>query len=218
MLRVLEPELMDDFDQAAMYARADFSASNQLFVDLLLREFPGGLRTAIDIGCGPGDVAIRLADASPAVTVTAIDGSGAMIALARDFVRAAGLDRRIRVRQERIPTVALQQHAFDAVLSKDMLHHLADPLVLWREAARLGRRGGVVHVMDLVRPETPDEAHAIVEAVSGGEPAPLKCDFFNSLCAAFTFDEVRAQLTATGLPLTVTPAGDRHMLVSGRLT
>ena len=53
MDRVLEPELMDNERQSIAYAKADFSASNQHFVDGLIRDFPGHLHRAVDIGCGP---------------------------------------------------------------------------------------------------------------------------------------------------------------------
>ena len=36
---------------------------------------------------------------------------------------------------------------------------------------------------------------------------------YNSLLAAFTMDEVRAQVAAAGLALTVGPIGVRHMLI-----
>ena len=217
MERVLEPELMDDERQSLAYAQADFSGSNQQFVDGLVGGFPGHLRAALDIGCGPGDVVIRLARAAPQVTITAIDGSGPMIALARDAVRAAGLDARISVRQDRLPGLSLGARAFDAVLSKDLLHHLPDPAVLWSEIARLGKPGAVVYVMDLIRPDTPDRAHQIVDEVSAREDAILREDFYHSLCAAFTVEEVRAQVAAAGLDLDIRQVSDRHMLVAGLL-
>ena len=39
MERVLEPELMDDERQSIAYAKADFSTSNQLFVDNVFGTF-----------------------------------------------------------------------------------------------------------------------------------------------------------------------------------
>jgi len=213
--RVLEPELMDDERQSLAYARADFSASNQLFVDSLLRDFPGHLQSVVDIGCGPGDVVIRLARAAPRAHVTAIDGSAPMIELAREAVRAAGLDGRVTLVQGCIPGVSLKERAFDAILSKDLLHHLPDPMVLWREIARLGRSGAAVHVMDLIRPDTPEAARRIVDSVAPHEDPILRDDFYKSLCAAFTIDEVRGQLAAAGLDLDLSRVSDRHMLVSG---
>jgi ubiquinone/menaquinone biosynthesis C-methylase UbiE len=215
MDRVLEPELMDDERQSIAYAKADFGTSNQFFVDSLVREFPGHLRRAIDIGCGPGDVVIRLARAAPDVRIIAIDGSVPMVTLAREAVRAGGLDHRITVVQGYLPGVSLESTGFDAVLSKDVLHHLPDPSVLWREIKRLGRPGSAAYVMDLVRPDTPDAARQIVDAVAPLEDPILREDFYNSLLAAFTVDEVQRQLIDNDLAFEVTRVSDRHMVIRG---
>jgi ubiquinone/menaquinone biosynthesis C-methylase UbiE len=215
MDRVLEPELMDDERQSVAYAMADFSASNQSFVDGVIREFPDHLRQVLDIGCGPGDVVIRLARAVPDLHVTAVDGSAPMIALARHAASVAGVEGRISIVQGHVPGVSFESTRFDAVLSKDVLHHLPDPLVLWAEVKRLGRPGAAVYVMDLVRPETPEAARRIVDEVAAREDPILREDFYNSLCAAFTLDEVRGQLIAAGLDASVTQVSDRHMVIKG---
>ncbi|MBL8583967.1 MAG: class I SAM-dependent methyltransferase, partial [Rhizobiaceae bacterium] len=154
MQRILEPEIMADAEQALAYANADFARSNQSFVDHLVSDKGRLLREVVDIGCGPGDVMLRLAAASPGVRITAVDGSAAMIELATQAVRKAGHEDRITAMQGYIPGLDLPEHGFDAVLSKDLLHHLPDPMVLWNEAKRLGRPGAIVCVMDLIRPET----------------------------------------------------------------
>jgi len=43
----------------------------------------------------------------------------------------------------------------------------------------------------------------------------VKQDFFNSLCAAFTVEEVRAQLADAGLDLEVSRVSNRHMWIHG---
>jgi ubiquinone/menaquinone biosynthesis C-methylase UbiE len=217
MLRTLEPEIMEDEQQAFVYAQADFSSSNQWYVDHLLADYPDHLRKVVDIGCGPGDVMLRLAAARPNVRITAIDGSAAMIDLAREAVRAANLQSRITLMQGYIPGLALDERSFDAILSKDLLHHLPQPMVLWNEAKRLGRSGAAVYVMDLIRPATPQDARNIVEAVARDEHPILKEDFYNSLCAAFTLEETTAQVEQAGLPLEVAQVSDRHMAIRGVL-
>lgn len=217
MERVLEPELMDDEQQSVAYAQADFSTSNQFFVDSLVRDFPTHLRDIVDIGCGPADVVIRLAKAVPGAVITALDGSAPMIALGRAAARAARVDDRLTLLHARIPGPPPAAQSFDAVLSKDLLHHLPDPQVLWTEVKRLGRPGAAVYVMDLVRPETPDAAQAMVQDGAGSEDPILQRDFYNSLLAAFTLDEVRSQLSTAGLDMTVALAGVRHMLIRGNL-
>jgi ubiquinone/menaquinone biosynthesis C-methylase UbiE len=217
MQRILEPEIMDDAEQALAYAHADFSTSNQWFVDQFGVDFPESLARVLDVGCGPGDVDVRLAQARPTARITAVDGAANMIRLAQQSVDAAGLGRRIRLVHGRIPGLALPDAPFDAILSKDLLHHLADPQTLWSELRRLGRAGTAVYVMDLFRPATPAQARAIVETVTPDADPILKADFFNSLCAAFTVAEVAAQLRAAGLPFSVSAISERHLLVKGRL-
>jgi SAM-dependent methyltransferase len=141
-----------------------------------------------------------------------------MIALARAAARAAGVDERLTLLHTRIPGPPPQPQAFDAVLSKDLLHHLPDPQVLWTEVKRLGRPGAAVYVMDLVRPVSESAARAMVAAGAGSADPILQRDFYASLLAAFTIDEVRAQVAAAGLDLSVAPAGVRHMVIQGVLT
>ncbi|HTB66680.1 MAG TPA: class I SAM-dependent methyltransferase, partial [Steroidobacteraceae bacterium] len=83
MDRILEPEIMDGEAEAAAYASADFSDSNQAFVRDVVSSFPGHLGQVVDLGCGPGDIAIRLSRAAATARITAVDGSPAMLALAR---------------------------------------------------------------------------------------------------------------------------------------
>jgi ubiquinone/menaquinone biosynthesis C-methylase UbiE len=217
MERILEPEIMDGEAEAAAYARADFSDSNQSYVADVVASFPDRLANVVDLGCGPGDIAIRLSRANSATQITGVDGSSAMLAIARAAVRSAGLVGRVSLLEGRIPGAALVAGSFDLVLSKDMLHHLPDPLVLWREVRRLGRPDAGVCVMDLCRPASSAAAHAIVERASRDEHPLLKTDFYNSLCAAFTPEEVRAQLAAAGLSLAVSQLTERHLCVKGRL-
>jgi ubiquinone/menaquinone biosynthesis C-methylase UbiE len=217
MERVLEPELMDDEAQSVAYAKADFSASNQMFVDGFVRDYPTHLGTIVDLGCGPGDIDIRLARAAPSARVTAVDGSQPMLAIAERALRAAGLESRITILNGMLPGLPLDAHAFDAVLSKDLLHHLPDPNALWSEVNRLGRAGAAVYVMDLMRPATRDAAQRIVDTVAPHEDPILREDFLNSLCAAFTVDEVANQLRAAQLDLHVAQVSERHMLITGLL-
>ena len=208
---------MEDAEQALAYAKADFSTSNQWYVDHLVADFPKNLGNVLDIGCGPADVPVRLGRAHSTIRITAIDGSTAMLAHARKAVAGAGLHKRIATVQGYIPGLPFDEHSFDAVLSKDLLHHLPDPMVLWSEARRLGRRGAAVYVMDLFRPASSEAARSIVQTVAGNEHPILQEDFYNSLCAAFTVEEVRSQIRQSGLALDVIQTSDRHMLIRGLL-
>ena len=219
MKRIVEPELMEDLEQALAYARADFADVNQGFVDRVLTMF-ADLRTGhvIDLGCGPADIPIRLARALPEIRITAVDGSEAMLGFARQAVAEAGLNERIRLLHARVPNLPLPPHSFDVVISNSLLHHLPEPSVFWSELVRLGKRGAAVLIMDLFRFPSPEEARAYVERAAGSEAPVLKEDFYHSLLAAFTLEEIREQLAVSHLsPLRAEIVSERHWVVSGRL-
>ena len=218
MDRILEPEIMDGDAEADAYARADFADSNQWYADHFTSDYPSHLREVVDLGCGPADVTLRVARAAPHARIVAVDGSAPMLEFARKAVHGAKLSDRVILHLGRLPGLSLPEHHFDAVLSKDMLHHLPDPQVLWSEVRRLGRPGAAVYVMDLIRPDSPMLAREIVERIAAHEQPVLKEDFYNSLCAAFTVSEIRSQLESAGLPLTVEQVTDRHMRIKGILS
>lgn len=218
MQRALEPELMDDPEQALIYARADFEEENQGFVVRFLESYPD-LKDVhvLDLGCGPADIPIRLARALPECRVTGVDGSAPMIALGREAVRAAGLADRITLRCERFQDMVLAEKA-DAVISNSLLHHVPNALQFWYALRQLAKPGAVVLVMDLLRPDSPEEAQVLVDRYAAAEPAILRRDFYHSLLAAFTDDEVAAQLTEMNLSrLLIDVPDDRHWVVGGRL-
>jgi len=70
--------------------------------------------------------------------------------------------------------------------------------------------------MDLIRPDSREAARQIVERVASGADAILQQDFYNSLGAAFSLEEVRTQLASAGLLLRVDTIGNRHMLITGQ--
>src|SRR6185437_6124143 len=131
------------------------------YADHFTREYPSHLGQIVDLGCGPADVTLRVAQAAPHAHIVAVDGSAAMLEFARKALDRAKLSNRITLHHGRLPGLPLQEHQFDAVLSKDMLHHLPDPQALWSEVGRLGRPGAAVYVMDLIRPDSPVLAREI---------------------------------------------------------
>lgn len=218
MERIPEPELMDDPEQALAYAKADFQDENQGFVERFREYFPDVTEGhVLDLGCGPADIPIRFLRALPGCRVTGVDASPAMVRLAEDAVWTAGLGDRITIRCERVQAMALPEPA-DAAISNSLLHHMPNPLQFWYRLKQLVKPGSAVLVMDLLRPDSPEAAQDIVDRYASGEAAILKRDFYNSLLAAFTEDEVAAQLAEINLSrLLIDVPDDRHWVVGGRV-
>ena len=211
---------MDAPAQARAYADTDFSASNRLFVTLFARLHPDGFRgRALDLGCGPGDIPIRLARAYPDAAIDGVDGAEAMLAIARGATAAEPqVAARLRWRRALVTDPALGTGAYDAVLSNSLLHHVADPLDLWRAVRGAARPGAAVLAMDLARPADEAEVERLLALHAVGAPDQVIRDFRASLHAAYRVDEVREQLAAAGLAgLEVARVSDRHLAVSGRV-
>ncbi len=218
MNRTLEPEVMDDQEQAVAYARADFAEENQGFVNRFRECFPDLIEGhVLDLGCGPGDIPIRFVCALPKCRVTGIDAAVPMIQLAKEAVEMADLSQCIAFRCERFQDVMLPEPA-DAAISNSLLHHVPNPLQFWFKLKQLVKPSSPVLIMDLLRPESPEAAQAIVDRYAANEPAVLRRDFYNSLLAAFTEDEVAAQLAEMNLSrLLIDVPDDRHWVVGGRV-
>jgi len=216
MDRILEPELMDDPKQAEVYARADFAEENQGFVERFKEYFPGfSQERVLDLGCGPADIPIRFAKLYPACHIIGVDASAPMIQLGGQAVKQAGLTDRITLRCERYEEVA-GARIVDAAISNSLLHHLPNPLQFWQKLRQLVKLGAPVLVMDLLRPNSPEAAQAIVDQYAANEPDILRRDFYNSLLAAFTEDEIGSQLARMNLTrLSIDIPDDRHWVVGG---
>ncbi len=219
MQRIPEADLMDEPAQALAYANADFSEPHDHYIDLLGARFGTSLTgSVLDLGCGPGDICIRLARAFPNTLIHGMDGANAMLKLGRQSVKAAKLETRIELVQGYLPTAKPPLKQYDLIISNSLLHHLNNPATLWESIKAYAAPNGSVFIMDLIRPENQVAAQALVDSYARGEPEILRADFFNSLCAAYTPDEVRQQLLKFHLTaLNLKIVSDRHWVVSGNL-
>jgi len=211
---------MDDPAQARAYAAADFSEPHERFLSLLRERFPPDVFRGriVDLGCGPGDIMVRFGRAFAACTVDGVDGSEAMVELARVAIEQAGLRARLRVHLGRLPDFRAPRVDYDGVISNSLLHHLADPGSLWTSVRRVARGGAFVFVVDLLRPQSLAATDRLVELHGSDLTPEVRCDFRASLLAAYGSEEIREQLAASGLAhLHVQAVSDRHVMVSGYL-
>lgn len=119
---------------------------NHAYHRLLLRHVPAGARTALDVGCGSGRFARRLAAAG--LAVEGIDASAEMITLARALGPAA-----ITYRNEDVTTAELGRYDFVSCLAS--LHHVPFETVAKLRAAL--NPGGVLAVLGLAKPRSPGD-------------------------------------------------------------
>jgi len=211
---------MDSEEQTLAYAEADFDEANSLFTEKFKARFPGlpAAGRMADLGCGPGDIAIRMALAYPGWAVTGLDAGENMLKRAHERLANENLQSRISFRLAYLPDDSLGANCWNTLISNSLLHHLPDPQALWSSIVQMGAPGAAVQVMDLMRPASEADAHRLVDQYATAAPEILREDFYNSLLAAYTTDEVCSQLAEAGLErLAIETASERHWIVSGRL-
>jgi 2-polyprenyl-3-methyl-5-hydroxy-6-metoxy-1,4-benzoquinol methylase len=210
---------MDEEEQVRAYSMADFEEPHSRFVTLFRERFPDetGSAAVLDLGCGAADIAIRFARTYPLARLTALDGAQTMLRFAQHAVAAAGLQERIGLIHQYLPASSWSQ-SYQVIISNSLLHHLADAATLWTTIREAAAPGAAVFVMDLLRPQSVEAARVMVAQYSADEPPILQRDFYHSLLAAYSLDEVRDQLIAAGLgAFSLEVVSDRHWIASGRM-
>lgn len=207
MKRILESELMNSPEQAAAYAGPDLDNACWLFIQNFRKYFrdlsPKG--TILDLGCGPAAIPLRLAKLYPDYEIHGVDGAPEMLAQAGMAVRREGLEQQIRLFQGILPDkLSLPHNGYTIIISNSFLHHLTNPNVLWQAIHAYGLPNAAVLIIDLLRPADPQEAQLLVDKYLPDAPPMLRQDMLLSLYAAFTIDEIRAQLAEAQLEKSLT--------------
>ena len=212
MQRSPEPEIMDNPERAQAYADADFCEVNEAFVERVL-ELAGDLASArvLDLGTGPGEMPLRIAAQRPGWRIVGLDASMPMLRLGQDARRGASTVPAVRFVLADAKRTPFADDTFELIFSNSILHHVDDPVAFWKEAARVAKPGALLFVRDLLRPESPEAAHTLVETYAKDEHSLLKEDFYNSLLAAYTISEVHDQIHLEGIQAAkVSQSGNRH--------
>jgi len=134
---------------AAKYAAYLETPEGRLRCDLAfanLQEFlplpqNGRSLRALDLGCGTGAAAMRLARLG--MQITLLDSAPAMLDIAERAAREAGVDEKIELRQGDAAEVAnlFPVGSFDIILCHNLLEHVDDPNAVLSAAAQVLRGG-----------------------------------------------------------------------------
>jgi SAM-dependent methyltransferase len=123
-----------------------YAGYREAYLDLI--DLPSAA-AVLDLGCGTGVVARAIAARGGfAGTVTGVDLSEELIAVATTYAAQDGVLERVRFAVGDAHALAFPAASFDAVVAHTLLSHVRDPLAVVAEAARVVRPGGFVAVFD----------------------------------------------------------------------
>jgi demethylmenaquinone methyltransferase / 2-methoxy-6-polyprenyl-1,4-benzoquinol methylase len=116
-----------------------------------------GRETLVDVATGTADVALeaRRAGDQGAAKVLGVDFAGAMLALGRDKVRAAGESQRIALVRGDAMSLPVPTASTDAVTISFGIRNVQQPDVACREMSRVLRPGGRLAILEFGMPRIP---------------------------------------------------------------
>ena len=208
--RVLEPEVMDTYEEARDYDSMGHQEVNTLFVQDLLASGEIGI-DVLDVGTGTAQIPVELCRQNEECRVIAIDMAAHMLDLARFNIEVDGFTQRIYLQQIDAKDMNFEQDMFDCVISNSIIHHIPQPRLVLQEAIRVARPGGLLFFRDLMRPGSGEEVSRLVEMYAGDENPHQKQMFDDSLRAALSLEEIREMVTNLGFQGdSVQATSDRH--------
>jgi S-adenosylmethionine-dependent methyltransferase len=214
---MMEMTANDDFERfrtgTAKYAAYLETPKGRLRLDLafgnlqdLLPQATGSLR-ALDLGCGTGAIAVRLAQLG--LHVTLLDASLAMLDFAKRATREAGVTERITLKHGDAAELAtlFDAGSFDLVLCHNILEYVDDPGAVLRGAARTLRDPFCILSL-LVRNQAGEVLKA---AIQGGDLAAAEHNLtaewgheslYGGRVRLFAAENLRAMLGAASFAVT----------------
>jgi SAM-dependent methyltransferase len=144
---------LDDPTLDVMVARLESRGKHPRFA-AMMEEYLAAMeidaaRTILDLGCGTGVVARRIARrAGFAGRVTGIDVSPYLIDAATRLAREEGVADIVEFRAGDSHGLALPAAGFDAVVANTLVSHVDDPRAVLKEIARVLKPGGRVAIFD----------------------------------------------------------------------
>jgi len=138
---------------------------------LLEAQVPPGAGRVLDVGCGDGFLAARLARRGP--DVTALDLDAHVLQRARTRFAAAPI-RWVHGDVMTVDLASVAFDAFDAVVSNAALHHFEDTPAALQRLASLVRPGGTLAVITFVKPSLRNALWHLTSRVACGAVNRIK--------------------------------------------
>ena len=201
---------MDTVEAAEEYDAMEHGVVDEAFVSRVI-ELGANSGYYLDVGTGPAQIPILLAQQCPNIHITAIDLSKEMLKIAKRHIEEANLTERITLELNDAKTLPYPDNSFDGLISNSIVHHIHDAEKALQEMGRVVKPNGVVLIRDLIRPKTLAKAQGFVDRYAADDTPYQQKLYYDSFLASFTIAEVNQMLSKTDMTgAEVVQSTDRH--------
>jgi len=168
---------------------------------------------ALEVGPGPGYLGLEWLKRTTGTTLTGLEISQAMIAVAGRNAREYGLGARVRYINGNALAMPFPSGAFDAAFSNGSLHEWQDPRKVLDEIYRVVKPGGLLFISDLRR-----DMHPVVRWFLrlSTRPKQIASGLESSINAAYIPAEIRAIVQGTLFRDALVRANPLGLEITGR--
>lgn len=212
-VRVPEPDLvMESVAQTASFTQAGDQGGVLAFLYLynalqMTSVLQPGDRV-LDLACGPANQLVQVARLNPEVRFVGLDASPTMLQCAQSTLAQAGVSNVELVQGDMTRLAHLEDASLEGVICTMSLHHLPDHAALCAtllEVRRVLKPNGRFYLMDFGRLKRLSTQRFLADDLR--QSPQFTEDYFNSLRAAFSVDELTAAMAPLG------PNVQRHVTV-----
>lgn len=119
----------------------------------------------LEIGPGPGFIAIEIAKLLPEAQVVGLDVSETMIEIATGNAQEHGVSERVEFRAGDASKMPFGEASFDFVISSGSLHHWKEPIHIFHEVHRVLKPGCQALISDLRSDAPEDEVKKLADQI-----------------------------------------------------
>ncbi|HEV3019543.1 MAG TPA: class I SAM-dependent methyltransferase [Burkholderiaceae bacterium] len=157
--------------------------------------------TVLDLACGPANQLAQVARLNPQSRFVGLDASSAMLHQARATLQRCRIDNTDLVQGDMTDLAGFHDRSVDCVVCTMSLHHLADVAALhraMREARRVLKAEGGAYIVDFGRLKRLATQRHFALNWRHKQSATFTQEYFQSLRAAFSVDELTSAAAALG--------------------
>lgn len=199
MQRVLEPEVMDSWEEAVDYDSMDFLEVNTAFAERVLELGVPDVAKVLDVGTGTARIPVILGQLRSQWQIWGSDLAENMLRIGKKHIQQAGLQNQITLELVDAKQLPYEDESFDLMISNSLIHHIPEPLLCCRELQRVLKPNAAILLRDLIRPADAVTLNQLVVSVGNDYNNQQKKLFRDSLHAALTLDEVKQLISLSGL-------------------
>lgn len=173
------------------------TAAGYLYHSARLTQVLAGRQRCVDLGCGSGVQLLQVAALNPTVSFIGVDRSPLLLAAARADAARLGLANVSLVEDDLTRLASFGDASVDAVIGTMSLHCLPDRAAMracLQHMARIGTPDMAVYLEDFARLKSPRSIDYFLSRHAPVRPDAFAALYRASLEAAFTLDELRADI------------------------